>query len=612
MLVSLTSMIILAVLGGFELNKVNKNTLNIYKNSVVPLERLKLIADDYAVLIVDTTHQARNKNISSTQCVENIKNGLKHIEEEWKIFKSGNLTSKEKNLVSQVENLMLKGDKLSKEIITACKNKDFEALDEITINKLYPTIDPISEKISSLLKFQLKVAEEELIKAKSTYENGIIAAITNVIISAVILIIISRLIINDILKKLNLFRNGLNSFFLFLNKEADDSEEIKVKSKDEFGEMTDIVNKNIQKVKINLKEERELIDETIEVLGKFEKGDLSLRLKSTVRNPVMNELKDVVNTMANNLQKNINNILIVLNDFTEYDYRRKVETTNIDAELLSLAQGVNSLGESITELLIENKSNGLTLDKSSNVLLENVDKLNTSSNEAAASLEQTAAALEEITSTIRNNSEHITQMSKLSNEVNNSTVSGKKLANQTAESMEDINIRVNNINEAIIVIDQIAFQTNILSLNAAVEAATAGEAGKGFAVVAQEVRNLATRSAEAANEIKKLVEEATQKTNEGKLVSDKMIEGFNKLDENVIETTKIISNVETSSKEQLHGIEQINDAVSLLDNQTQQNANISSQTHDVAVTTDKIAKLVVSNAEEKEFIGKNEVKAKDI
>jgi methyl-accepting chemotaxis protein len=176
--------------------------------------------------------------------------------------------------------------------------------------------------------------------------------------------------------------------------------------------------------------------------------------------------------------------------------------------------------------------------------------------------------------------------------------------------MEEINTQVTAINEAISVIDQIAFQTNILSLNAAVEAATAGEAGKGFAVVAQEVRNLASRSAEAASEIKSLVENATAKANDGKNIAGHMIVGYKKLNENISKTINLISDIENASKEQLSGIEQINDAVTALDRQTQENAMVASQTHDVAVLTDEIAKLVVSDADSKEFRGRQTAKAK--
>ncbi|OQR40554.1 chemotaxis protein, partial [Aliarcobacter cryaerophilus] len=178
--------------------------------------------------------------------------------------------------------------------------------------------------------------------------------------------------------------------------------------------------------------------------------------------------------------------------------------------------------------------------------------------------------------------------------------------------LDEINTQVNLVNEAISVIDNIAFQTNILSLNAAVEAATAGEAGKGFAVVAQEVRNLASRSAEAAREIKDIVELATKKANEGKEIANSMIEGYKGLNESINQTINLISDIEMSSKEQLLGIEQINDAVNQLDQQTQQNAMIASQTNDIAITSDKIAKLIVEDANKKEFHGKNDIVAKSI
>jgi len=179
-------------------------------------------------------------------------------------------------------------------------------------------------------------------------------------------------------------------------------------------------------------------------------------------------------------------------------------------------------------------------------------------------------------------------MKKIADELNEASNIGSKFATQTSSSMDEINDKVKSINEAISIIDQIAFQTNILSLNAAVEAATAGEAGKGFAVVAAEVRNLASRSAEAAKEIKNLVQSASLKSNEGKVIADDMIKGYENLTSKIFQTKEIIDSVTQFSKEQESGIIQINDTISRLDTATQKNAFTASN---IDVLSNEVSKL---------------------
>jgi methyl-accepting chemotaxis protein len=375
--------------------------------------------------------------------------------------------------------------------------------------------------------------------------------------------------------------------------------------KNKSGKVTRVV-----KFAQDITEAKKVIDAVKKAIELAKTGIMKQTITETTKNEGIEELKNGVNDLfeivSTKVDGDLNKISDALSSYQKLDFRHRITGNNLG----KVSEGLNNFANVVNDMLVENKSNGLTLDKGSHLLLTNVDKLNISSNEAAASLEETAAAVEEITSNIRNNTQNIQKMATYSNSVTKSAQDGEKLANQTTLAMDDINVQVNAITDAISIIDQIAFQTNILSLNAAVEAATAGEAGKGFAVVAAEVRNLASRSAEAAREIKSIVENATSKANHGKQIANHMIEGYKELNQNIQQTINLIQDIEMSSKEQLSGIEQINDAVNSLDQQTQQNASIASQTHDVAVTTDKIAKLIVSSTNEKEFIGKNEVQAK--
>ncbi|PRN00122.1 HAMP domain-containing methyl-accepting chemotaxis protein [Aliarcobacter cryaerophilus] len=610
--VSLAIALFLGITSIFKLENTNEGLKRVYNDRVLPLVQLKNIAEAYAVNIVDTAVKLRNDKISFEKCVTNISEAKTIIDKNWNEYLATNLDDEEKEIVKNTKTILSTANNTTDNIQQACTNKDLEKITSIVMNNLYETIEPVSNNIAQLMEHQLKVAAEINNQANEDYDSTVIQTIITIVFAFILLIFISFLIISDMTNKITNFKNGLLGFFDYLNRKSINSELLKDDSKDEFGEMAKVVNQNILRTQKGIEEDRKLINETIAILGEFEQGDLCQRLKLDVENPALAELKRVINNMGTVLETNIDNILKVLEQYSNYNYLNKIDQKGLKEHLLKLANGVNTLGDSITNMLVQNKSNGLTLEQSSSLLLANVDKLNLSSNEAAASLEETAAALEEITSNIRNNTENIARMAKYSNEITKASSDGEKLANKTTLAMDEINTQVNLVNDAISVIDQIAFQTNILSLNAAVEAATAGEAGKGFAVVAQEVRNLASRSAEAAKEIKSIVEEATKKANEGKDIANEMIQGYKSLNDSINSTINLISDVEMSSKEQLSGIEQINDAVNQLDQQTQQNAAISTQTNDIAITSDKIAKLIVEDANKKEFDGKNDIVAKAI
>jgi methyl-accepting chemotaxis protein len=361
-------------------------------------------------------------------------------------------------------------------------------------------------------------------------------------------------------------------------------------------------NTQIKETETSIKSDINVIGEIVLTADKVNQGIFKCRVKSETKNPMISTLKKTINQMLNSLEDKMIKLESTLNSYATDDFRPVLDIEpTLKARMLAVMNSINSLGRTLSNNARSNLNNGETLQHSSHKMSISMSNLATKANEQAASLEETAAAVEEITSITRNNTVNASKMAELGLTVKNSIASSQTLAYQTVNSMEEIHKRVSAINDSINIIDQIAFQTNILSLNAAVEAATAGEAGKGFAVVAAEVRNLASRSAEAAREIKNLVEDANTKANQGKTISDTMINGYEKLNEIISETIHIIEDVSSASTEQMQGIEQINYAISMLDKVTQENASEATQIAQIGVNVETLAKQLVNDANSKKF-----------
>ncbi len=460
--------------------------------------------------------------------------------------------------------------------------------------------------------------ENEVALMEKNTNDEINQIMISIAIFSLILIIIIYLVYTYFLKQAIITPlENLNEAIIDISNGANKTDKIEKKSNDEIGKLVDSFNGYISKLKDGYEEDSKVIENVDEVIEKVINGFYVYKIEKTSSNPQIRKLRDSINSMIDKTNENLvalNSILIEYGNSNFNIDNSKLNTSKVNGVISSLAASSQLIGVTVSEFLSMIVVSGRKLNDDTNILSTAANKLSASANEQAASLEETAAAVEEITSIVKSSVQKVHQMSSLASELQVSSKEGEVLASKTNKAMDDIDVQVRSINDAITVIDQIAFQTNILSLNAAVEAATAGEAGRGFAVVAAEVRNLANRSADAAKEIKNIVQMATSKANEGKAIANAMIGGYATLNIKINETIGLIADVSQGSREEERGIIQINDTINTLDQATQVNANSATIISELANEVTKLSENLLKIADRAKFkeVSKEEISDIDL
>ena len=243
----------------------------------------------------------------------------------------------------------------------------------------------------------------------------------------------------------------------------------------------------------------------------------------------------------------------------------------------SLAGALNEMLATLKSIVTNVRQGSQSVATASAEIAQGNTDLSARTESQASSLEQTAASMEQLSATVKQNADSARQANQLAMAASTVAVQGGAVVAQVVDTMKGINEASSKISDIIQVIDGIAFQTNILALNAAVEAARAGEQGRGFAVVASEVRSLAGRSAEAAKEIKTLINASVDRVAQGTTLVDQAGITMNEVVSSIRQVTDIMGQISNASEEQSLGVSQVGEAVTQMDHVTQQNAALVEQ-----------------------------------
>jgi len=454
--------------GLFGMGQSNAGLKSVYDDRVVPLKQIKVVADMYAVHVVDAAHKVRDGAMTPAQGLASVTDARKEIEANWKAYLATHLVPEETQLVERFKPLQAKADAATDVLMGHFKSADVAALTTFAAKDMYPAIDPLQAVLGQLMQVQLDRAKAEYDRAAASFQTIRALALTAVVVGILLAVLMGGAMIRQISRALG---------------------------------------------------------NAVQITDSVAQGDLTV--------PIHARGKD---------------------------------------EIAQLLGGLTAMRDNLAHVVSGVRGNAQGVASASAEIASGNNDLSMRTEQQASALQETAASMEELSSTVKQNADNARQANQLAMSASTVAGQGGDVVAEVVTTMKGINDSSKKIADIISVIDGIAFQTNILALNAAVEAARAGEQGRGFAVVAGEVRNLAQRSAEAAKEIKSLITTSVERVEQGTQLVDKAGTTMTEVVGAIRRVTDIMGEISAASSEQSTGVSQVGEAVTQMDQVTQQNA----------------------------------------
>lgn len=311
--------------------------------------------------------------------------------------------------------------------------------------------------------------------------------------------------------------------------------------------------------------------EVNEIVARARTGDLKQRIGLENKTGFYRSLSEGINDLVGVSDNIISNIANLFSSLSQGDLTSQIEG-DYEGAFERLKKDANTTVERLIEVMLDIRNSSNSVSVGAEEISKGNQNLSQRTEEQSASLEETAASMEQMTATVQQNASNAQEADAMSKIARDTAEHGGQVVHRAVEAMSEIEQSSKEISAIISTIDEIAFQTNLLALNASVEAARAGEQGRGFAVVAEEVRNLAQRSATAAQEIKTLIETSSRKVTDGSKLVRSSGDTLQEIIEAVEKVKTIVSEISTASTEQAAGINEVNQAITQLDEITQHNA----------------------------------------